>query len=698
MTTTSDLSTWQSHNDAYLAAALEWLRVRMIRRLGPPSPVVVAEDERRAPRTPAAAQAPKSAWWALRRPAPPPMPPQAPMTRALPPAPAEADSEDDRQAAARLRAAEASDPPPALIILMRRLGLSNVERDLLLLCVAMELDTRIAGYCAALQDDVTKPYPTFALALSLFDDPAWEALSPERPLRHWRLIEIAQPAGVPLTQSALRADERIVNFVKGLSHLDDRVTPFVTPLAPDAGALQLSPLVIGRILREMEGDHGHLRPIQLLGADSDSKQLVARGLAEVLGVTLYRLAVEMLPPNVADLETLLRLWERESQLLPVGLFVDAHDVDKSNEVQSAALRRLLARAAGVILVDVREAWPVATGTHLIDVARPSGVEQKALWSSALGDAGAAQRLAGQFNLSAPQIARISEQSRIGADPWTESANATRMRIDTLAQRIDAKATWNDIVVPEHELALLHQIAAHVAGRSRVYDDWGFRARMNRGLGISALFAGDSGTGKTMAAEVIANELQLSLHRIDLSAVVSKWVGETEKNIDRLFTAAEDGGGILFFDEADALFGKRTEVQHSQDRFANIEINFLLQRMESYRGLVILATNMKSALDKAFLRRLNYIVNFPFPGPAERKAIWTKVFPRETPVEPLDFDRLAKLGLAGGSVHNVALTSAILAAHRNASVTMPIVLEAARAELRKLERPVNEADFRWETPS
>ncbi len=391
------------------------------------------------------------------------------------------------------------------------------------------------------------------------------------------------------------------------------------------------------------------------------------------------------------------MWERESLLLPVGLFVDAHDIDKSNEAQSSALRRLLTRAAGVILVDVREAWPVATGTHLIDVAKPSGVEQKALWSSALGDL-AALRLAGQFNLSAPQIARICEQSLTGADPWKESANATRLRIDALAQRIDAKATWNDIVVPEHELTMLQQIAAHVAGRSRVYDDWGFRARMNRGLGVSALFAGESGTGKTMAAEVIANELQLSLHRIDLSAVVSKWVGETEKNIDRLFTAAEDGGGILFFDEADALFGKRTEVQHSQDRFANIEINFLLQRMESYRGLVILATNMKSALDKAFLRRLNYIVNFPFPGPAERKAIWTKVFPRETPVEPLDLDRLANLGLNGGSVHSVALTSAILAAHRNANVTMPIVLEAARAELRKLERPVNEADFRVGRPS
>ena len=219
--------------------------------------------------------------------------------------------------------------------------------------------------------------------------------------------------------------------------------------------------------------------------------------------------------------------------------------------------------------------------------------------------------------------------------------------------------------------------------------------MNRGFGVSALFSGESGTGKTMAAEVIANELGRNLHRIDLSSVVSKWVGETEKNLQQLFNAADDASGILFFDEADALFGKRTEVQQSQDRFANIEINFLLQRLESYQGLAILATNMKSALDPAFLRRLRFIVNFPFPGPSERRAIWARAFPDKAPTEGLDFDRLAKLSLTGGSVHNVALAAAFMAAKQNPPVvTMPIVLEAAKTEMRKLEKPVHEADFRW----
>src|SRR5438477_4923405 len=203
--------------------------------------------------------------------------------------------------------------------------------------------------------------------------------------------------------------------------------------------------------------------------------------------------------------------------------------------------------------------------------------------------------------------------------------------------------------------------------------------MSRGFGISALFAGESGTGKTMAAEVIANELGVGLHRIDLSAVVSKWVGETQKHLQQLFNAADDSNGILFFDEADALFGKRTEVQHSQDRFANIEINFLLQRLESYRGLAILATNMKEALDKAFLRRLRFIVHFAVPGQKERYAIWEQAFPPEMPKERIDLDRLAKLNITGGSIHNIALASAFLAANRKTPVTTDIVLEAARPE-------------------
>jgi SpoVK/Ycf46/Vps4 family AAA+-type ATPase len=216
--------------------------------------------------------------------------------------------------------------------------------------------------------------------------------------------------------------------------------------------------------------------------------------------------------------------------------------------------------------------------------------------------------------------------------------------------------------------------------------------MNRGFGISALFTGESGTGKTMAAEVIANDLRLNLYRIDLSAVVSKYIGETEKNLRKVFDAAEQGGTILFFDEADALFGKRSEVKDSHDRYANIEINYLLQRMEAFTGLAILATNMKSALDPAFMRRLRFVVNFRFPDPKERALIWQKVLPAETPKEQLDYSRLARLTVTGGNIHSIALNAAFMAAESGKPVTVSLLLSAARTEMRKLERPFSEAEF------
>jgi SpoVK/Ycf46/Vps4 family AAA+-type ATPase len=244
--------------------------------------------------------------------------------------------------------------------------------------------------------------------------------------------------------------------------------------------------------------------------------------------------------------------------------------------------------------------------------------------------------------------------------------------------------------------MLREIAGQAGQRRAVYDGYGFGARMNRGTGISVLFAGESGTGKTMAAEALANELDLMLYKIDLSAVVSKYIGETEKNLRRLFDAAEGGGAVLFFDEADALFGKRSEVRDSHDRYANIEVSYLLQRMESFNGLAVLASNRKDSLDPAFLRRLRFVVNFPFPAQAERLSIWQGAFPAQAPVGGLDLDRLARLNLTGGSIHSVALNAAFLAANDGGRVTMPLVLAAARSEFRKLERPIIDADFSWHT--
>jgi SpoVK/Ycf46/Vps4 family AAA+-type ATPase len=228
---------------------------------------------------------------------------------------------------------------------------------------------------------------------------------------------------------------------------------------------------------------------------------------------------------------------------------------------------------------------------------------------------------------------------------------------------------------------------------KVYESWGFAGKSRRGLGISALFAGASGTGKTMAAEVIGKELRLDVYRIDLSSVISKYIGETEKNLRRVFDAAEGGGSILLFDEADALFGKRSEVKDSHDRHANIEVSYLLQRMESYRGLAILTSNIKSALDQAFLRRIRFIAQFPFPNAEQRQEIWKRIFPKQTPTEKLDYRKLAKLNVAGGNIRSIAMNAAFLAADAGEAVQMKHILQATKSEYVKLERPLTDVEIR-----
>ncbi len=702
----TDLAAWQKMNEEYLAAALTWLRLRLER---------VAPQKSTAPGNWAAIPRRKesSAWDRLlgRRAAQP-----APVSPPVPSTPARFVREQDlAEAVGTLQRLAASDPPPALGILQRRFGLSRFEQDVLLLVVAMDLDTRIGSLCARAQDDPGRAYPTFALAFALFDEPAWDVLSPERPLRYWRLIEIAQAGAQPLTASAIRADERIMNYVKGLNHLDDRLQPLLEPVVGPDAPLELPPsqrAVVEQVLQRLErrSDAGHWPIVQLLGGDGASKQLVASRIAAALGLSLYRLLAELVPAQAADAELVARLWQREATLLPVALYVDHQEGDAgAGDPHAAGTARFLSRVGGLSFLATRDLRAnVGAAPFAVDVRKPTAAEQRHAWESVLGDMGreSAAGVSAQFDLSLAQIHQVARIVLRNGDAGAEALDArlweaclatTRPQLDVLAQRIDARAIWDDLVLPGPEIALLRQIAAQVGQRARVYGDWGFARKMNRGLGINALFAGDSGTGKTMAAEVIANELRLSLYRIDLSAVVSKYIGETEKNLRRLFDAAEDGGAILFFDECDALFGKRSEVKDSHDRYANIEINYLLQRMEAYRGLAILATNMKSALDRAFMRRLRFTVDFPFPGPAERKLIWQKVFPAETKVGGLDVDRLARLNLTGGSIHNIALNAAFLAAPAGEPVAMPHVLEAARVEFRKLERPINDAEFRWREP-
>jgi hypothetical protein len=703
----TDLDAWRANNDAYLGAALAVLRQRFD----------AAARAHAAPRP----HAPGEAVASQAQPAPQPLGffrrtfGPVPGNAAAPALGAAVPARPGTEAAQRLAAASAGEPPPALLALARRLGLSDFERDVLLLCVALELDTGTAARCAAAHGQADRDFPTFALAMALFDNPAWEALSPERPLRYWRLIEIDQPGHRALTASALRADERITNFVKGLNYPDDRLAPLLQPLAapvperlPEshrAAAAALLHALHSDLRREQE-------PVQaalvLRGRDRQSKRDVAGTVAASLNLELYRLAADALPAHAGELETLARLWHRDSLLLPLALYLDAHEFEQAGGPDSPAQRvgRFLARTGGLVFVDTRDGIDLpAPPAAVLEVARPTPAEQQQAWAAALGTRAPSlpALLSAQFDLNCSTIAAVAHaaapvdgpgEQALAERVWNACREKTRPALARLAERLDPRADWDQLVLPAPETALLRQVVAQVRARTEVYDGWGFRARMNRGLGVSALFAGESGTGKTMAAEVLANALRLDLYRIDLSAVVSKYIGETEKNLRAVFDAAEGGGVILLFDEADALFGKRSEVKDAHDRYANIETDYLLQRMDAFGGLAILATNMKSALDPAFLRRLRAIVNFPYPGPDERRRIWERVFPPATPLGVLDFERLARLSLTGGNIQSIALAAAFMAAEAGTPVTMSLLLEAGRIELRKFDRPVNEAEFRW----
>jgi SpoVK/Ycf46/Vps4 family AAA+-type ATPase len=622
--------------------------------------------------------------------------------------PIEATRRSTAEGTKRGKAAATESPPaleaPALAVLARALGLSEFEARVLFLSAASEFDNDIPLLCARALNDPARPFATFGLAFTLFDDPAWDAMSQERPLRYWRLVEINQPGAQPLTGSALKADERIINFIKGLNYLDDRLAPLLDAVPESEIDLPPSQTAVADDMESRVRGGPGIPVCQLVGNDSVSKRAVAAIVCKRLGLTAYRIAAENIPQSAGDFETCLRLWQRETALLPVALYIDARHAER-DAGPNKTVERFLSRCQGLVFLDVRDAWPEAgRESAIFDVSKPLPAEQLTAWTSALGKTapqGLAERLAGQFNLNlsdvyglaASALAAGGNAATLEKRLWRDCLNRLRPALDRLGQAVDAKATSDMLVLPDQQRDLLRQIVNQVANRPEVYDDWGFRNRLNRGLGISVLFAGDSGTGKTMAAEVIAGELGLILYRIDLSGVVSKFIGETEKNLRQIFDAAEDGGAVLFFDEADALFGTRSEVKDSHDRYANIEINYLLQRIESYRGLAILASNMKKALDQAFLRRLRFIVNFPHPGAPERLLMWSKAFPPETPVENLDFPRLARLNLTGGSINSIVLNAAFLAAQARSRVTMPIILDAARAEFRKLEKPVSEADFR-----
>jgi hypothetical protein len=608
---------------------------------------------------------------------------------------------------------EQMDSPPALERLCSIFHLSSFEKAILLGCAGMELDAQFAHMYAKAQQGVRAAHhPTFGVFLSACNDAHWDALSPAATLRYWRLIEVG--SGDTLLTSPLRIDEHILHYLTGTAYLDERLSGLMEPvrnfetLPPSQQELaERSASVWGK-----STDKSRPVLIQLCGSDSATRQAIAANVCVAAGLSLYRISANALPLQHTEIHALLRLVGRETLLSCSAILLDCQKMDASDSARKIAVHFFVEGLNTPLIVATQE----RDGGYLrpaafFEVSKPLLEEQRFAWCRAIHGVapsingalnGYVDSLVAQFNMSDEQIRASSmvfsedmglTPEQLMNDLWNSCRMQARPSLDDLALRVDTNVTWDALVLPQPQIDTLRDIAIQMRYRARVYNSWGFGDRGGRGLGITALFAGVSGTGKTTAAEVLAHELKLDLYRIDLSQVVSKYIGETEKSLRRIFDAAEEGGALLFFDEADALFGRRTEVKDSHDRYANIEVSYLLQRMESYRGLAVLATNMKQALDPAFLRRIRFIVQFPFPDASLREEIWKRVIPAGAPVEGVNVQQLSRLSVTGGNIRNIALNAAFSAAKAEQPIRMSHLLDAARKEYQKLEKPLTETEIR-----
>ncbi len=446
----SEIEQWQTRNDAYLSASLAVIRTRLSQAARPVAVATPTLNVTVNPASTSPTQAEETGWSLFRRKGARPSE-SSPVPRLPAPSDADLQAMSLERAMNDLAAASEGDPPPALLMLSKRLGLSDFERDLLMMCIAMELDTRTASLCAQAQDDTARHFPTFALGMAVLDAPAWEALSPERPLRYWRLVEISQPGAQPLTASALRADERIVSFVKGLNYLDDRLAPLVAPMGDvSLESLPASQrLAAQRIVADLSSAPVAGRPIALVGRDGESKRRVAAAAAAAMGLHLYRLPLEMLPGHVGELETLARLWQRENRLLPLALYVDADELDNTGGMVGTdsplqRLTRFVTRTTGLIFIATRDVISSLLDARLsVEVNKPTAAEQACAWAAALGEEAADLPgvLSGQFNLNQQDIDTIvaSANASPGAEPLEGSRVGTVPRAHSTAARWPCRA-------------------------------------------------------------------------------------------------------------------------------------------------------------------------------------------------------------------------------------------------------------------
>jgi len=599
----------------------------------------------------------------------------------------------------------------------------------ILIALAPELDLRYERLYAYLQDDVTRRRPTVDLVLNLLCSSAAERLSerarfaPQAPLMRHGLVDLipdpnhCQP---PLLTHYIKLDDQIIRSLLGQPGLDPRLGSFAELVEPIVSAdSSLLPVEIQEALPALARHTGIGASLRLYfqGPHGTGKRHAAEALAGAVCAPLLVADLSRIVDR-PDFNHVLQLLFREVRLRQAVVYVRGLDELHRGSGTAAwqSVQTVLARHDGIAIAAGRQPWvPTATAgmavvTVVFDI--PGFQARRRCWQIGLAQCGCAPRdrdleaLAGGFRLTPGQIAAAIDNAQHLAQ-WrgAQSADAPGVEFATihdlfkaaraqsghelskLAHRIEPKYGWDDIVLPADPLAQLREICAQAHHRHVVYGAWGFDRKLSLGKGLNVLFCGPPGTGKTMAAEVIARDLQVDLYKIDLSQVINKYIGETEKNLDRIFAAAENSNAILFFDEADALFGKRSEVRDSHDRYANIEIAYLLQKMEEYQGISILATNLRQNLDEAFVRRLQAIVEFPFPDEEYRRRIWESVFPEEAPLgDDVKFDLLAReVRLAGGNIKNMGLAAAFYAAADGGVIRTAHLIQAAHREHQKLGR-------------
>jgi SpoVK/Ycf46/Vps4 family AAA+-type ATPase len=615
-------------------------------------------------------------------------------------------------------------------------GLSPFEERVVVACLALEIDLKYEKLFAYLQDDLTRKRPSVELLLRLFcaDDAerlrARNLFAPQATLTRARLLRAVEQPDAPALARLLALDERVVNHLLETGGLDAETSRLCKLFAPGDGAAPATHRP--ELLAHLAGlARGHLRGTEepprklffhLVGPAGAGRRSLARAVCAELGVPLMIVDVRRaLAGESGSAETFVRL-AREAILQPAALYLEEFEA-LGERGDADALRRDVVAAleeySWLTFVATEKTFEPAGlfGRHHVlrhELPMPDARESARLWPELAGVQGGAAvegadwaALAAKFRLTPGQMkdaltaarnyahARGGRGEAVGERDLYRGCRAqSNQKLAELARRLARGQSWDDLILPADSVAQLRELCAQMRHRGVVYDVWGFGRRPSARKGLCALFYGPSGTGKTMAVEVVAGELQLDAFKIDLSTVVSKYIGETEKNLSRIFHEAETSNAILFFDEADALFGKRSEVKDAHDRYANIEINYLLQRVEEFDGMVVLATNLRKNIDEAFFRRMSFAVEFPFPEEADRYRIWRRHFPADAPLsEDVDFNFLAgRVNVAGGNIKNIVVNAAFLAAENSGRIHMRHLVRAARREYEKLGRVCTEMEF------